>query len=481
MKKDGLNAKILIVGAECAPFAKTGGLADVIGTLPGELCKMGLDARVMLPLHSQIKRKYMGELRHVCNFYVHLGWRTQYVGVESLRLGSVTYYFIDNEYYFGGPIYKGGYAEGEQYAYFCRAVMDSLPLIDFMPDVLHINDWHTAVIPLLIKTQYAGQPQEEIKTLLTLHNLCYQGKFSKEFLQDLLGIGDESFAPEVMGDDAGGNFLKAGLKYADKLNTVSPTYAEEIQDPYYAEGLEAAIAYRREDLSGILNGIDTAEFNPGADEYITAAYSVRDFSGKVKNKDALLAEMGISTPPGTPLIGMVTRLTAQKGLDLVRAVLDDIMREDVALVVLGSGDREYEDFFREASYRYCGRIAVRTEYNNALAHRIYAGADFFLMPSKFEPCGIAQMIALCYGTLPIVRETGGLADTVCPYNEFTKEGNGFTFTNFNAHDMLNVIRLALRVYRDERTFHLLRKNAMAEDNSFSCSAKEYKKLYLSML
>lgn len=481
MKITSCDAKILIVGAECAPFAKTGGLADVIGTLPGELSKLGLDVRVMLPLHSQIKRKYVGELRHICNFYVHLGWRTQYVGVESIKIGDIVYYFIDNEYYFGGPIYKGGNAEGEQYAYFCRAALEALPLIGFVPDIIHCNDWHTAAIPVLLRTQYQGAPQGSCKTLFTIHNLMYQGKFSRQFIQDLLGIGDEYFAYEIMGDDAGCNLLKGALKFADKISTVSPTYAEEIKYPYYAEGLEGALNYRAADTIGIINGIDTDAFNPQADEWIEAPYSCKDFSGKQKDKEALFAELGINMPAETPVIGMVSRLTPQKGLDLVRAVLGDIMGENVAFVVLGSGEREYEDFFREAAYRYCGRMAVRTEYNNALAHRIYAGSDFFLMPSQFEPCGISQMIALRYGTLPIVRETGGLVDTVTPYNEFTKEGNGFTFTNYNAHDMLYVIRMALRVYEEADTLRLLRQNAMAEDNSFAASAKEYKQLYLSML
>ncbi len=475
------NPKILIVGAECSPFAKVGGLADVIGTLPGELKKLGLDARVMMPLHSQIKHKYAGELRHLCNFYVHLGWRTQYVGVETMQVQGVPFYFIDNEFYFGGPIYKGGNEEGEQYAYFSRAVLDSLPLIGFLPDILHTNDWHTAVIPLLIKTQYMNAPQGRIKTLFTMHNLCYQGKFSKEFLQDLLGMDDGCFAYEVMGDAAGGNLLKSALKFADRLNTVSPTYAREILQPYYAEGLETALNFRRGDLAGILNGINTDEFDPATDEAIASKYSEADFSGKEKDKEALNAELGIDSPLSTPLIGMVSRLTEQKGLDLIEAVLDELMKGDVALAVLGSGDSKYENFFRDASCRYGGRIAVRTEYNNALAHRIYAGSDFFLMPSKFEPCGISQMIALRYGTLPIVRETGGLADTVLPYNEFTMEGTGFTFTNYNAHDMLGVIRLALGVYQDKKVLRQLRINAMGQDNSFAGSAKKYRELYLSMV
>lgn len=474
-------AKILIVGSECVPFAKTGGLADVIGTLPPWLKKMGYDVRVMLPLHRQIKDAYGPQMKHLVNFYIHLGWRTQYVGVEELELEGITYYFIDNEFYFGGPIYKGGEAEGEQYAYFCRAILEALPQIDFIPDILHANDWQTAVIPMLIKTQYANAPQGRMKTVLTLHNLIYQGKFHFGFIQDLLGIPDRYYTYQYMESYGCANLLKAGIVFADKLNTVSPTYAEEIKNPYFAEGLDQALVCRQDDLEGILNGIDVEEFNPETDPHIAETYSCKNLAGKKADKKALMEAMGLSVGEDTPIIGMVSRLTAQKGLDLVECILDEFMQDDVGLVVLGSGEGRYEHFFREAAYRYCGKVAVRTEYNNALAHQIYAGADFFLMPSRFEPCGISQMIALRYGTLPIVRETGGLADTVQPYNEYTGEGNGFTFTNFNAHDMLHVLRLACSVYHKQEAFRRLIKNAMQEDNSFAASAKEYAKMYESLL
>ena len=351
----------------------------------------------------------------------------------------------------------------------------------FSPDIIHCNDWHTAAIPVLLRTQYQGAPQGSCKTLFTIHNLMYQGKFSRQFIQDLLGIGDEYFAYEIMGDDAGCNLLKGALKFADKISTVSPTYAEEIKYPYYAEGLEGALNYRAADTIGIINGIDTDAFNPQADEWIEAPYSCNDFSGKQKDKEALFAELGINMPAETPVIGMVSRLTPQKGLDLVRAVLGDIMGENVAFVVLGSGEREYEDFFREAAYRYCGRMAVRTEYNNALAHRIYAGSDFFLMPSQFEPCGISQMIAMRYGTLPVVRETGGLRDTVFPYDEQNGQGNGFSFANFNAHDMLYVIRYALSVLADEGAHRELVNHALDCDNSFAVSAEKYYTMFMDVL
>lgn len=474
-------SSILMVGAECAPFAKTGGLADVIGVLPGELKTLGYDVRVMLPLHAQIKRSYAEKLEHVCSFYVHLGWRTQYAGVEKLECGGVVYYFIDNEYYFGGPIYKGGEAEGEQYSFFSRAVLEALPLIDFIPDVLHANDWHTGMIPMLIKTQYGNAPQGAIKTLFTIHNIGYQGKFSVDFVKDLLGIPNGYFTPDYIEAYGSANFLKAALVFADALNTVSPTYACELQDAYFAEGMEGMLQKRKHDLVGILNGIDTHIFNPATDQHIAAPYTEKDLAAKQTDKRALLKELSLTVSDDTPVIGMVTRLTAQKGLDLVVCVLEELLQREVALVILGSGETQYEHMFMDAAYRHCGRMAVRTEYNDPLAHRIYAGADFFLMPSRFEPCGISQMIALRYGTLPIVRETGGLADTVFAYNEYTGEGNGFSFANFNAHDMLHVIDLALRIYQNKSAMHALMKNAMREDYSFTASAKEYAALYESML
>ena len=472
--------KVLLAASEAVPFAKTGGLADIVGALPAALKKQGVDARVIMPLHRQIKDKYKYELRHICNFYIHMGWRTQFVGIETLDLNGITYYFVDNEFYFGGPIYKGGEAEGEQYAFFSRAVVDCLPVIGFMPDVIHLNDWQTAMIAMLLKTTYWNTPQGRIKTVFTIHNLCYQGKFNLAFAKDVFGMSDSN---TIMNIEAYGdaNYLKGGLVYADKINTVSPTYADEIKNPYYAEGMEGMLYARQRDLSGILNGIDTDEFDPATDANIPFHYSMKALDGKMGDKKALIDEFNLGVSDSTPIIGMVTRLTSQKGLDLVQCVLNDIMFDDVALVVLGSGEEKYEHFFQEAAYNYCGRVAVRVGYDEALARRIYAGSDMFLMPSRFEPCGISQMIALRYGTLPIVRETGGLSDTVQPYNEYTGEGNGFTFTNYNAHDMLNVIRLAIGVYGQKANWKRLMENAMSEDNSMAVCAKEYIKLYDSVL
>ena len=472
------NKKILVAGSECVPFVKTGGLADVLGTLPAELQKLGADVRVILPLHAPVKEKYRYELRHVCNFYIHLGWRTQFVGIETMEVNGVTYYFVDNEFYFGGPIYKGGEPEAEQYAFFTRAILECLPAIDFMPDIIHCNDWQTAMIPFLLKTQYWNSPQREIKTLLTIHNIRYQGRYNLGMVREMFGIALQDMnGMEAYGD---ANYLKAGIAFADKVNTVSPTYAEELKSDYFAEGLAGIIAYRSEDFCGILNGIDTDAFDPAGDACIAQPYTAKDMQGKAQNKAALIEELGMGIGQDAPIIGIVSRLTEQKGIDLIQRVLGEIMECNVGLVVLGSGDSQYENFFHEAAYQYCGRLAYRSEYNEALAHRIYAGSDFFLMPSRFEPCGISQMIALRYGTLPIVRETGGLADTVAPYNEYTSEGSGFTFTNYNAHDMLSVIRLALRTYENAEERDRLIRNAMAEDNSFAASARAYAEIFAAL-
>lgn len=474
--------KILLIGAECAPFAKTGGLADVIGTLPAELNKLGLDARVILPYHRIIKQKYSDKVNHILDFTISLGWRNQYVGLESLTQNGVVYYFIDSEYYFGGDaIYRGGEAEGEQYAYFCRAVMESLlRLDDFTPDVLHCNDWHTAVIPLLLRTQYQKSKLAGAKTVFTIHNMMYQGKFSFGFIHDLLNIDASYYTSRYLEAYGCANLMKSALVFADKINTVSPSYAEEIKLSYYAYGMEGILNSRSNDLCGIVNGINTDEFDPAKDAFLEHHFSREDLAGKQECKRALCERLGLTFAPEVPLIGMVTRLTSQKGLDLVMRVFNEIMFEDVTFVLLGTGDPDYENFFREMEQRYKGRFCAYIGYDNGLSHQIYAGSDFFLMPSQFEPCGISQMIALRYGSLPIVRETGGLRDTVHPYNKYTGDGNGFTFANYNAHDMLSVIHFALSVYRQPERKNLLVQRGMAEDNSFAQSACRYRDLYLSL-
>jgi len=473
--------KILIVGAECMPFAKTGGLADVLGTLPQELIKLGADARVILPYHRVVKEKYKDKVKHVTDFYVTLGWRNQYVGVEKIDNDGVTCYFIDNEFYFGGPIYKGGEAEGEQYAFFTRAVLEAIQKIGFIPDIIHCNDWHTGLIPMLLKTQYQGTELKKARTVFTIHNMMYQGKFPFGFVSDLLDIEPKYYTSRYLEAYGCANFMKAALVFSDKLSTVSPSYAEEIKLAYYAYGMEGILNARAGDLVGILNGIDTEEFDPETDRYIPCHYSAEDLSGKRENKAKLLESLGMNVNPDVPLIGMVSRLTSQKGFDLVMRVFNEIMGENVSVILLGTGDPAYESFFRGMEEAYKGRVCAYISYDNALSHQVYAASDLFLMPSKFEPCGISQMISLRYGTLPIVRETGGLKDTVHPYNKFTKEGNGFSFANYNAHDMLEVIRFALSVIEDEEQRTLLMKRGMAEDNSFTASAKKYYEMYQSLL
>lgn len=477
----GKALKVLIAGAECTPFAKTGGLADVIGTLPGCLKKLGADVRVILPFHRQIKEQYDSEARVVAEFTVSLGWRNQYAGLRELKRDGITYYFVDNEYYFGGPIYKGGEAEIEQYAYFCRAVLEALEPIGFLPEVLHCNDWHTALLPMLIKAQYGERPQGAVKTLFTIHNIMYQGQCSFAFLRDLLGLPDWLYTPEYLEAYGCANFMKAGLVFADRLSTVSPSYAQELRHTYFAHGLEGILQARGDDLIGIVNGIDTQEFDPAHDPLIAAPYTAKAPEGKQQCKEALLHRLGLTAPAGTPLIGMVTRLTAQKGIDLVLRVFHEMLAEDCMFVLLGTGEPGYEQCFRELEQRYRGRVCSYIGYDNALAHQIYAGADLFLMPSKFEPCGISQMIALRYGALPIVRETGGLRDTVEPYNAAAGTGNGFSFTNFNAHDMLHVIRYALDTIRDPEARQLLLTHAMAADHAFIRSAEAYLACYRGLI
>ena len=469
---------VLIAAAECAPLVKVGGMADIVGALPKYLKKLGVDARVILPFHHQVKERYGSQTQHMADFQASLGWRSQYVGLEKLELDGVTYYFIDNEFYFGGPIYCGGEFEGEQYAFFTRAVMDSIPLLDYEVRILHCNDWHTAMMPLLAKTQYQGGMQAGLRTVLTIHNLHFQGQFSHEFDRDLLSIDDSLAAPafvELCGCD---NMLKAGIVFADKVTTVSPTYAREICEPYAGEKLDSVLRMRGSDLWGILNGIDTEVWNPETDKNLPKNFSVDTLGYKLAVRDALLEELDLEpADEQTAVIAMVGRLTPQKGIDLVNFILDELMSEDIRMIILGSGYPEYEEFLRNAESRHKGRLCSFIGYNAELSHRIYAGADLFLMPSLFEPCGVSQMLAMTYGTLPIVRETGGLKDTVIPYNEHTGEGTGFSFANYDAGEMLSIIRYALCVWRDEDARARLMKQAMNADFGFDRCARTYAELY----
>ena len=474
---------ILLVAAECAPLAKTGGLADVVGTLPSYLNAMGYDCRVMIPYHRCIKDKYADKVKHITDFWFSLGWRQQYVGVEELKLNGVTIYLLDNEYYFGDRIYKGGDQEIEQYSWFSRAVCDSLARLDFQPDLLHLNDWHTAIIPLLLRTQYGSGAdfRGKLRTLLTIHNIAYQGKTSFGLVEDLLSVDRAYFTSEFMESYGAADFLKAGCVFADSINVPSPTNAKEVCTPEYGYGLEGILSARGGDLHGILNGIDRVSFDPAADPHLPANFTAADLSGKAECKRALLKELGLTVPEDAPLFGMVGRLVYQKGLDLVVDSLSWLMDQGAALVIVGSGDPGLEAVLRAAETRFKGRLCSYIAYDEGVSRRVYAGSDFFLMPSRFEPCGLAQMISMRYGTLPIVRETGGLKDTVIPYNRFTGAGTGFSFTNYDGYELRGAIARALEVYRDEPALHKMISQAMAEDFSFSGPAREYAAIYDSLI
>ncbi len=476
--------KILFAASECVPFIKTGGLADVVGALAPVLAKKGHDIRVILPLYTAIPEQYTNAMQHLIDFEVDLGWRKQYCGIEKLELDGVIYYFVDNKYYFGRSyIYGLGGDEYERFGFFCRGVLNALPLIGFIPDIIHANDWQTGMIPALLKIQYAHLPEyAKIKTVFTIHNLQYQGVFGIEQFKDVFGLGDSIFTADKLEHYGTANCMKAGLVYADEITTVSPSYAEEIQTAYYGERLDGLLRAKRNHLSGVLNGIDVDDYNPATDKQIPFNYSLEDMSGKAADKKALQEQLGLEVRPDVPLIGMVGRLSNQKGLDLVDYIIGELMEEDIQLVVLGMGDAKYFNLFSWAEQQYAGRVAARFQMDIQLSHRIYAGADLFLMPSQFEPCGLSQMIALRYGTIPVVRETGGLRDTVLSYNEATGAGNGFSFFNYNAHDMLYTIRRAVWFYQNRPdVWQTLQTRGMEGDYSWTNSAETYLSLYQSML
>jgi starch synthase len=476
--------KILFTASECVPFCKTGGLADVVGALAPVLAKAGHDVRVILPLYKSIPKEYQDQMTHVVNFEVQLGWRRQYCGIEALSLGGVTYYFVDNKYYFDRPyVYGLGGDEYERFGFFNRAVLNALPLLGYWPEVIHAHDWQSGMIPALLRIQYDHLPAyHPIRTVFTIHNLQYQGVFNIKDVQDVLGLGDSLWTTDKLEYYGAANFLKAALVYADRITTVSYSYAQEIQTAYFGERLDGLLRARKNVLSGVLNGIDIKEYDPCHDPFISEPYTADDLNGKIACKHDLQEQLGLNIRPDVPIIGMVGRLSNQKGLDLIDYVITDVMQEDLQLVVLGMGDSRYMDLFSWAEQQYPGRVAARFAMDHELAHRIYAGADMFLMPSQFEPCGLSQMIAMRYGTVPIVRETGGLRDTVLAYNEYTSEGNGFTFFNYNAHDMLNTIRRAVKYYREDKpVWRILMKRGMESDFSWTHSAKEYINLYNGLL
>jgi starch synthase len=468
--------KVLFAAGECEPFIKTGGLADVLGSLPSKLKNYGVDARVIIPKYSDIPEHFRAQMRPIAAFTVKVGWREQYCGIEVLEYKGVTCYFVDNEYYFKREGVYGFYDDGERFAFFSRAILDSLIRIDFKPDIIHLNDWHTGPVSVLLKEQYRQNPfYDGIKTFFTIHNLKYQGVFPKECLGELFSLPDYLFTTDKLEFFGNINFLKWGLVYSDIISTVSETYAEEIQNPYFGEQLDGVLRSRRNDLYGIINGIDYDVYDPNYDPYITSNY-LRNDEKAAQNKAKLQEILNLPKKNDVPIICMITRLVSEKGLELVTWVFEEIINMDVQIVLLGSGSEKYENFFTNEAAHH-NNMSTNILFDNALAHKIYAGADFILMPSLFEPCGLSQLIALSYGTIPIVRETGGLNDTVHSFNEYTNTGNGLTFKNINAHDMLFTIQRALRLYQDKDKWNILVKNAMNCDFSWHKSAQKYIDLY----
>lgn len=477
--------QIVFASAECAPFVKTGGLGDVAGSLPAALVRAGAEVIVMVPKYATIKDEYKAQMEHFSDFYVSLGWRNEYCGLEKLEHDGVTYMFIDNERYFGRDYPYGFFDDGERFAFFSKAITESLQHLPagFECDILHCNDWQTALAPVFLREFYQGLPlYDRVKTVFSIHNVAFQGQFSDTVMEDILGVAHiPAAASQLRCDACSINYMLGALRYADAITTVSPTYANEIQTPEFGEGLDGVLRERSYALQGILNGIDVVGFDPATDKRIAANYTVEDRSGKAVCKAKLQEELGLEVRDDRPLMVMVTRLTRQKGMDLVMYALDRILAGGVQVAVLGTGDRDYEDGLRYFQDKYPGTMAARIEFDPALSQRMYAAADMFLMPSKFEPCGLSQIIAMRYGTLPIVRETGGLKDTVIPYNEFTGEGTGFSFSNFNGDEMGDAVFRAARLFWDNRdAWNQLVTQAMSQDFSWTRSADKYLDLYFFM-
>lgn len=475
--------KVLIVASEAAPFIKTGGLADVAGTLPIALAKAGVRVRVILPKYRLIADEYKNAMKHVCHFTVNLGWREQYCGIESLTHEGVKFYFVDNAYYFGrNEVYgmESGMDECERFAFFNRAVLEALPRLNYFPDVIHANDWQTGMIPMLLKTQYSRRPEYGgISSVFTIHNLRYQGLFPREWVFDLLSVDPKYDSPKYLEFYNCLSFLKAGIVFSDKVTTVSPSYAHEITTAFYGERLDGVLreVEHHGKLLGIINGIDHDLYNPETDSNIRAHFSHSDLSGKALCKEALQEEMWLDKNPDMPMIAMVTRFADHKGLELVEHVIEQILALGVQLAVLGTGDERYTNLFRSVAGKYGGQASIKVEYNDGLARRIYAGSDMFLMPSLFEPCGISQLLAMRFGSVPIVRETGGLRDTVRPYNKFENTGTGFSFANYNAHEMLFTIERAVDYYRNKDVWSGLIARAMCADFGWRASAEKYVDCY----
>ncbi|MDP4086269.1 MAG: glycogen synthase GlgA [Bacillota bacterium] len=474
--------KVLFAVSECGPFAKSGGLADVAGSLPKELKSLGTEVRVILPKYSLIDESFKQKMKKVTEFTVPVGWRNQYCGIEELELNGVIFYFIDNEYYFKRDRLYGFYDDGERFAYFNRAVLESLAHLEFFPDVLHCHDWHSAMIPYLLRVEYYNRKgYSHIRTVFTIHNLQFQGVFPREILDDLLSLNIQTFHPGHLEFYGNVNFMKGGLVAADKITTVSPTYKREIQSPSLGEKLDGLLRARNDDLLGILNGIDDDFYNPENDPYLFKNFTLHDLKNKAVNKEGVQRLFSLPERADVPLLVMITRLTKQKGLDLVKYVLHEILKEDIQMIILGTGDIEYEEHFSQTAHIYPNKLKVNIGFDEELAHKLYAGADMFLMPSLFEPCGLSQLIAMRYGTIPITRETGGLNDTVNSWNEYAEEGNGFTFHDFNAHDMLYTIKRAIHFYYHKYTWQMIMEKAMEKDYSWAQSAFKYNQLYAELI
>ena len=462
-----MKKKILFAASECVPFIKTGGLADVVGSLPKYFDKEKYDCRVILPKYMCMDEKWKSQLEYVDHFYMDLSWRNQYVGIFKLDYEGVTFYFVDNEYYFNGPTpYSDIRYDLEKFAFFSRAVLSILPIIDFRPDVIHCHDWQTGLIPVYLKDSFAqGDFFRGIKSIMTIHNLKFQGVWDVKTVQDIAGLSDYYFTSDKLKDYDDGNLLKGGIVYADVVTTVSDTYAEEIKTAFYGEGLDGLLNARSNDLVGIVNGLDYNEYDPMNDPLIFKNFDVKTFrKDKKANKVALQKELGLKQDASKMMIGMVGRLTDQKGLDLVACVLEEMCQDEVQFVVLGTGEERYENMFRHFDWKYSDDFSANIFYSNELSHKIYAACDAFLMPSLFEPCGLSQLMSLRYGTLPIVRETGGLKDTVEPYNEYEETGTGFSFINYNAHEMMNTVRYAEHIFYDKkRSWNYMAARAMKQD------------------
>lgn len=480
-----MKKNVLFVSSEAVPFIKTGGLADVAGSLPKYFDKERYDVRVMLPKYLCIPEKWRSQMKYVTHFYMDLAWRSQYVGVLEMEYAGVHYYFIDNEFYFAGPKPYGYIHEDiEKFAFFSKAALSAMPLLGFKPDIVHCHDWQTGLIPVYMKERFHdGEFFRDMKSIMTIHNLKFQGVWNLQKVKDITGLPPYFFTSDKLEAYGDANYLKGGIVYADAVTTVSDSYAEEIKTPFYGEHLDGLMRARSNCLTGIVNGIDYEEFNPATDTRIVSNYNQKTFrKEKPKNKKALQQELGLEVNDKKFMIGIVSRLTDQKGLDLIAYMMDQICAEDVQLVILGTGESQYENMFRHFAWKYPDRVSANIYYSEDMSHKIYSSCDAFLMPSLFEPCGLSQLMSLRYGTVPIVRETGGLKDTVEPYNEYESTGTGFSFANYNAHEMMNTINYAKHVfYNKKREWNKIVDRGMLKDFSWTSSAKKYQKLYDNLL